>query len=98
MGHEHPMWLDGTSDRLGSRAVFRRRYQAFDFNLVCRRRGPLGPVEQVAPPLFLRVVGVFDLEPSNARVIRIVQPLGDNPLEVMFAHQLEEFAPPARDR
>jgi hypothetical protein len=37
------------------------------------------------------------LEPSDARVIRIVQPLGDDPLKVMFAHQLEEIAPPARD-
>src|SRR6516165_1174764 len=41
-------------------------------------RGPL--------PLFLRVVGVLDLQPPDACTFEVVR-----------AHQLEEFAPPAGD-
>ena len=60
-------------------------------------RRPL-PVEQLAAPLVLRVVGVFDLEPSDAPAIRIEQAFGDHAFEIVGTHQLEEFAPPARDR
>jgi hypothetical protein len=49
-------------------------------------------------PLFLGAIWIFDLEPSDARVVRIGQALSDDALKVMFAHQLEEFAPlPATD-
>jgi hypothetical protein len=55
------------------------------------------PVEQVASSLFLRVIRVFDLEPSHPRLVRIVQALRDDPLKIVRAHQIEEFASLACD-
>jgi hypothetical protein len=55
------------------------------------RRPSPRPVEEVASPLFLRVVGVFDLEPSDAQVIRIAEPLCDDSFEIVRADQLEEL-------
>src|SRR5215469_14943105 len=83
---------------VSSSAASRRRCQAFDpDHLAWRMPRPLTrPVEQVAPPVFLRVVGVFDLEPSGAQVIRIGQAFGDDAFEIVGTHQLEQFAP-ARD-
>ena len=52
-------------------------------------RGPL--------PLFLRVVGVFDLQPPDACVVGIRETLRYDTFEVVCAHQLEEFAAPALD-
>jgi hypothetical protein len=55
-----------------------------------RMRGPLPwPIEQIAPS-FLRIVGFFDLEPSDAR--RIVQALSHSPFEVVGADQLEALS------
>ena len=48
-------------------------------------------------PLFLRVVGVFDLQPPDACVVGIRETLRYDTFEVVRAHQLEEFAPPAGD-
>jgi len=45
--------------------------------------------EQIAPS-FLRIVGFFDLEPSEAR--RIVQALRHSPFEVVGADQLEALS------
>ena len=52
-------------------------------------RGPL--------PLFLRVVGVFDLQPPDACVVGIRETLRYDTFEIVGTHHFEEFAPPARD-
>ena len=54
-------------------------------------------IEELTSPLFLRVVGVLDFEPSDAGVVRIGEPLGDNSLEVVSSHKLEELSSPALD-
>src|SRR5262249_47984986 len=71
--------------------------------LSSRRIVPFGfgwppSVEQIRLAFLLCVGGVFDLEPPHARVVGIVQPLRDNPFEVVRAHQLEELAASADDR
>jgi len=42
-------------------------------------------VEQFAPAFILRVAGIFDLQPSDARAIPILQALGDNAFEGLRA-------------
>ena len=56
------------------------------------------PIEQIAPALVLRVGPIFNFVPFDARVIRIGEPLGDDPLEIVRALQVKELAAPLRDR
>jgi hypothetical protein len=46
-------------------------------------------VEELTSPLLLRVAGVLDLEPPDARLVRIVEPLRDDALEVVRSHELQ---------
>jgi hypothetical protein len=55
------------------------------------------PVEQVASSLFLQVIGIFDLQPSDVWVITIAEALGDHALKVVGAHEIKKLAPPALD-
>ena len=66
--------------------------------LACRTRSPLPrPVEQVAPPLFLRIAPVLDLQPPDACVVGIRETFRHDAFEIVDTHQFEEFAPPALD-
>src|SRR6516225_12310045 len=58
----------------------------------------LRPVEQLGPAFLLRIARVLDLQPPDACVVGIRETLRNDTFEVVRAHQLEELAPPARDR
>jgi hypothetical protein len=54
-------------------------------------------IEQVVSPFLLRIVGVLDLQPPDARVIGIGKALCDDSFEVVGAHQLEQLSATAVD-
>jgi hypothetical protein len=76
----------------------RRSVQDARARLAGSRLPPAGwRIEQVASPFLLRIVGVLDLQPPDARVIGIGKALCDDPFEVVGAHQLEQLSATAVD-
>src|SRR5215469_14593071 len=69
---------------------------------ICSRRATgawrlCDPSPQIGPTFLLRIVAVLDLEPSNPRLVAIVQALGDNTFQVIRAHQVEKLTAAAGD-